>query len=287
MVMLRRSLSVIALSGLLIFLISCGGSQNQTEQKGVDSTAMREDTMSKETKELVDFKFFFTIANLPSPIEIISAIYNNEVPYNSDLLNSTDHADNYNTSSKKAINYGVYGIDMAYTAFYGQNQNMLDYYTTAKKVSEQLGVGETFDKFTESFRANEGNKDSLVKIIDRAYVETDKYLKANNRYIVATLVIAGAIVEAQYLSVELMKNRDKTPENAGIYEKIFNNKLYVQNLISLMQEMKTDPDVARLLPQLESLKSTYDGIKSVNDLNKDSLTKLSGELTKIRGGIIA
>src|SRR5436190_7062957 len=285
--MLKRSLSVFTLSGLIIFLIACGGSNQQTETNGVDSTAMREDTMSKETKELVDFKFFFTIANLPSPIEIISAIYNNEVPYNSDLLNSTDNSDNYNTSSKKAVNYGVYGIDMAYTAYYGQNQNMLNYYTTAKKVSEQLGVGETFDKFTESFRTNEGNKDSLVKIIDRAYVETDKYLKANNRYIVATHVITGAIIEAQYLSVELMKNREKTRENAGIYEKIFNNKLYIQNLLSLMQEMKSDPDVARLFTQLENLKKSYDEIKSVEDLNKDSLTKLSAELNKIRKGIIA
>lgn len=285
--MLKRTLSVITLSGLFVFLISCGGSNQQAEHNGVDSTAMREDTMSKETKELVDFKFFYTIANLPSPIEIISAIYNNQVPYNSDLLNPTSNADNYNTSARKAINYGVFGIDMAYTAFYGQNQNMLDYYTTAKKVSEQLGVGETFEKFTDSFRANEGNKDSLVKIIDRAYVETDKYLKANNRYLVATFVITGAIIEAQYLSVELMKNRDKTPENAGIYEKIFNNKLYIQNLISLMQEIKADPDVAHLLTQLESLKKSYDEIKSVNDLNKESLTKLSGELNKIRKGIVA
>jgi len=285
--MLKRTLLIISAYSLFIFLISCGGSNQQAEHNGVDSTAMREDTMSKETKDLVDFKFFFTIANLPSPIEIISAIYNNEVPYNADLLNPTHNESNYNTSYKKAINYGVYGIDMAYTAFYGQNQNMLDYYTTAKKVSHDMGVGETFDKFTESFRANEGNRDSLVKLIDRAYVETDKYLKANNRYIIATHVITGAIIEAQYLSVELMKNREKTPENAGIYEKIFNNKLYIQNLISLMQEIKTDPDVARILSQLESLKKTYDEIKSVEDLNKDSLAKLSVELNKIRKGVIA
>ena len=284
--MLRRTFSIIIASGFFALLISCGGSNQHTEQNGPDSTAMREDTMSQQTKELVDFKFFFTIANLPSPIEIISAIYNNKVPYNSDLLNPTDNESNYNTSYKKAINYGVFGIDMAYTAFYGQNQNMLDYYTTAKKVSGKLGVGETFEKFTDSFRANEGNKDSLVVIIDRAYVETDKYLKANDRYIVATFVITGAILEAQYLSVELMKNRDKTTENAGIYQKIFNNKLYVQNLISLMQEIKGDPDVGRILNQLEDLKKVYDEIKSVEDLNKESLLKLSAELQKIRNGII-
>jgi hypothetical protein len=55
-----------------------------------------------------------------------------------------------------------------------------------------------------------------------------------------------------------------------------------------MQEMKTtDPDVARTLSQLESLKKVYDEIKSVDDLNKASLAKLSAELTKIRKGIIA
>src|SRR5436190_17607832 len=124
--MLKRTLLIISVYSLFIFLISCGGSNQQTDNNGVDSTAMREDTMSAQTKDIVDFKFFFTIANLPSPIEIISAIYNNQVPYNADLLNPTDNADNYNTSSKKSINYGVYGIDMAYTAFYGQNQNMLD-----------------------------------------------------------------------------------------------------------------------------------------------------------------
>lgn len=285
--MLKRTLYLfsITLSSALIF--SCGGGNQNSDSSMVDSTALREDTMSERTKEMVDFKFFFTIANLPSPIEIISSIYNNQVPYNKELLNSSDNESNYNTSYKKAINYGVYGIDMAYTAFYGQNQNLLDYYSTAKKISDKLGIGETFDKFTESFRANEGNKDSLVIIIDRAYDETDKYLKNNNRYITATHIITGAILEAQYLSVELMKNRERTPENAAIFEKIFNNKLYVGNLISLMEEIKGDPDTGKLLAQLKDLQKIYDSIKTPDDLNKESLGRLSSELGKIRAGIIS
>ena len=285
--MLKRTLYALSavLSASLIF--SCGGGNQNTETSGVDSTKMHEDTMSAKTKEMVDFKFFYTIANLPSPLEIISSIYSNQVPYNKELLNSSDNEANYNTSYKKAINYGVYGIDMAYTAFYGQNQNLLDYYSTAKKISDKLGIGETFDKFTESFRANEGNKDSLVKIIDRAYDETDKYLKNNNRYITATHIISGAILEAQYLSVELMKNRDKSTENAQIFEKIYNNKLYVQNLISLMDEIKGDPDTGKLLTQFKDLQKVYDSIKSADDLNKDALAKLSAAIGKIRAGAIS
>ena len=285
--MYKRTLTIFSATLFSALIFSCGSGNQNSDSAMVDSTAMHEDTMSAKTKEMVDFKFFFTIANLPSPIEIISSIYNNQVPYSKDLLNAPESSANYNTSYKKAINYGIYGIDMAYTAFYGQNQNLLDYYSTAKKISENLGIGETFSRFTDSFRANEGNKDSLVQIIDRAYDETDKYLKNNNRYITATHIITGAILEAQYLSVELMKNRDRTSENSAIFEKIFNNKLYVQNLISLMQEEKGDPDTARLLAQFEDLKKVYDKVKSPADLNKDSLTKLSAELGKIRAGAIS
>ena len=285
--MLKRTLNIFSILLMSSLIFSCGSGSQDSDSSGVDSTKMNEDTMSEKTKEMVDFKFFYTIANLPSPIEIIGSIYNNQVPYNKELLNSSDNESNYNTSYKKAINYGVYGIDMAYTAFYGQNQNLLDYYSTAKKISDKLGIGETFDKFTESFRANEGNKDSLVRIIDRAYDETDKYLKNNNRYITATHIITGAILEAQYLSVELMKNREHTPENEQIFEKIFNNKLYVRNLISLMEEIKKDPDTGKLLVQLQELNKIYDTIKTSADLNKDALAKLSEALGKIRAGVIS
>ena len=285
--MFKRAVNIFSIASAAMLIFSCGSGRQNSESSGIDSTKMHEDTMSERTREMVDFKFFYTIANLPSPIEIISSIYNNQVPYNKELLNASDNEAVYNTSYKKAINYGVYGIDMAYTAFYGQNQNLLDYYSTAKKISDKLGIGETFDAFTESFRANEGNRDSLVKIIDRAYDETDKYLKNNNRYITATHIITGAILEAQYLSVELMKNRERTPENAAIFEKIFNNKLYVQNLISLMEEIKKDPDTGKLLVQLVDLKKIYDSVTVPADLNKDALAKLSAELGKIRAGIIS
>ena len=285
--MYKRILYIFSAALFSMLIFSCGSGNQGSESTMVDSTALREDTMSEKTKEMVDFKFFFTIANLPSPMEIISSIYNNQVPYNKDLLNSSDNESNYNTSYKKAVNYGVYGIDMAYTAFYWQNQNLLDYYSSAKKISDKLGIGETFDKFTESFRANEGNKDSLVKIIDRAYDETDKYLKNNNRYITATHIITGAILEAQYLSVELMKKRERTPENAAIFDKIFNNKLYVQNLISLMEEIKGDPDTGKLLAQFKDLQKIYDTLQTSADINKESLAKLSAALGKIRAGIIS
>ncbi|TAH40310.1 MAG: hypothetical protein EYC69_10875 [Bacteroidetes bacterium] len=269
-------------------LFSC--SSNKTEQVAEESidASMEEpqDSASIAAKELLDFKFFYTIANLPSPMEIINAIYQHEVPFNKDLLNPPASEGKYNTAYKKAINYGVYGIDMAYAAFYGQNQDLLEYYASTRKLSEKLGVQETFDNFTTTFRENADNKDSLIKMIDRAYAETDAFLKTNKRLEVAAHVLAGTIIEVQYLSIELMKDRERVKENSDIFEKIYNQKLYVDNLVNLFTELKKIPSSAQLYIQLEELKKTYDSIKAPEDLDKANLEKLSAAVKKVRDGMI-
>jgi len=269
-------------------LFSCSTNKTDQPTEELMDTAMAEpqDSASVAARELLDFKFFYTIANLPSPMEIINAIYQHEVPFNKDLLNPAAAEGKYNTAYKKAVNYGVYGIDMAYAAFYGQNQDLLEYYASTRKLSEKLGIQETFDNFTTSFRENADDRDSLIKMIDRAYAETDAFLKTNKRLEVAAHVLAGTIIEVQYLSIELMKGRERVKENEEIFEKIYNQKLYVDNLVNLFAELKKIPSSAALHVQLEELKATYDSIKTPQDLDKANLEKLSAAVKKVRDGMI-
>lgn len=286
---MKKFLFPLALTGSLFFF-SCSNdakkAENTAEQMPDSSATAPEDSAAKKAKEILDFKFFYTIANLPSPMEMINAIYQNQVPFNKDLLNPATNEEKYNTAYKKAVNYGIYGIDMAYAAFYGQNQDLLEYYATTRKLSEKLNVSETFDTFTQRFRENADNKDSLITMIDRAYAETDNYLRSNHRLEVAAHVLAGSIVEVQYLTVELMKNSDQTKQNEGIFEKIYNQKLYLENLISLFDELKKYQTSAKLQTQLIELKKLYDVVKSPSDLNKTTLAGLSAGVTKVRNEMI-
>ena len=285
---MKKVLFPIALSGLLFFS-SCSNEPKKSESESTqmpDSTTMVEDSATKKSKEILDFKFFYKIATLPSPMEMINAIYQNDVPFNKEMLNSPSNEEKYNTAYKKAINYGVYGIDMAYAAFYGQNQDLLEYYSTTRKLSEKLNVQETFDTFTQRFRENADNKDSLVSMIDRAYSETDAYLRSNHRLEVAAHVLAGSIMEVQYLSIELMKNQDQTKANAGIFEKIYNQKLYLENLISLFDELKKYQSSKNLQDQLITLKKSFDAVKSPADLTKPTMAGLSAAVTKVRAEMI-
>lgn len=281
---LKRSL---AFSLIAITAISCSNNNKpeQTTDEFADTTTVV-DTAKQKAREKLEFKFFYTIANLPSPMEMINAIYENNVPFNRDLLNSSSRATDYTTAYKKAVNYGIYGIDMAYTAFYGQNQDLLDYYSTTKKMAEKLGVQETFDKFTSSFRENADNRDSLVKIIDRAYTETDSYLRSNRRLEVASHVLAGSIVEVQYLSIELLKNMEYGPSNADLFERVYNQKLYLDNLISLFSDLKNYPSSAKLLEQLKGVKVVFDTVKEPKQLTKENLAKMSAAMSAVRADMI-
>jgi hypothetical protein len=273
-------LSAIAISATV--LVGCGGNQNPPAHDEFTDTTTVKDSTAELAHERLEFKFFYTIANLPSPMEMINAIYNNKVPFNKDLLNPPSKASEYSSGYKKAVNYGIYGIDMAYAAFYGQNQDLLDYYSTTKKMAEKLNVQETFDKFTSSFMDNEQNRDSLVKIIDRAYTETDSYLRSNRRVEVASHVLAGSVIEVQYLSVELLKNETRTNANKELYEKIYNGKLYIDNLVSLFSDLTKYPSSSALLEQLKSIKTVFDQIKDPEDLTKERMQQLSSVIAPVR-----
>jgi hypothetical protein len=275
---------IVLFSGMVI--MGCGNNKPEhTTDEFTDTVSMVKDSATIKAEERLDFKFFYTIANLPSPMEMINAIYNNKVPFNKDLLNPPSKSSGYSTGFKKAVNYGIYGIDMAYAAFYGQNQDLLDYYSTTKKMAEKLNVQETFDRFTSSFMDNEQNRDSLIRIIDRAYSETDSYLRSNRRIEVASHVLAGSIIEVQYLSVELLKNEERNNTNAELFEKIYNGKLYLDNLISLFGDLQKFPSSSALLAQLKTIKAVFDEIKSPEDLTKANMARLSAVIAPVRNDL--
>ncbi|MBL0032774.1 MAG: hypothetical protein IPP27_11585 [Bacteroidetes bacterium] len=96
---LTRSL---AFGLIAITASSCSNNKpEQTTDEFADTTTVV-DTAKQKAREKLEFKFFYTIANLPSPMEMINAIYENNVPFNRDLLNSSSKAANYTTAYKKS-----------------------------------------------------------------------------------------------------------------------------------------------------------------------------------------
>jgi hypothetical protein len=82
-----------------------------------------------------------------------------------------------------------------------------------------------------------------------------------------------------------MKNADRTKENGDMFVKIYNEKLYVDNLVNLFSDLTKYPSSATLLGQLKGIKKVYDEIKSPEELTKDNMAKLSAVIVPVRNSL--
>jgi len=277
-----RVLWAVAISSLL--LASCSSNKEKSAAvSNADSSLMASDSMAYN--ERADFKFSFTIANLPSPLNVISTIYTTQVPFDNTLLNPTDNEEKYLSSYKRAINYGIYGVDMAYIAYYGNKQDLYDYYSTAGKLAENLGIQETFEKFTDRFKDNYDNKDSIMAIVDQAYSETDKFLRTNSRLEIASYILAGSFFESLYIGSGLMKDQNVEAKYKTSFEKIYEQKLVLNNLADLFTQFK-DKEAAEVEANLQVIKKVYDGITEPAQVNKEVMQKIFAATSTARNNSI-
>lgn len=243
------------------------------------------DTSVTKATEQLSRKFFYTIGELPSPLELLDLINRKDIAYNSSLLNPTERADSYKTGFQKAVNYGIYGVDMSYAAFYGQSQDALNYFSTTRQMAKKLGVEQPFEEFVKGVDQYQSEKDSLLSIMDRAYAGIQEYLKSNHRLEVAAHVLTGSVIESQYLSLSLLQD-PSAPGQEQLYQRVVDQKKYVQNLIDLMSDMKEYPSSASLLNDLKGLLSAYEGINAVGDLTKEKLATLQQSVTTVRNNLV-
>lgn len=276
----------ISLTAFVLSLIfcSCSNPPATNEQTNDSSTNAESDTAP--LNELATFKFTYTLANLPSPLSVLDEFSKSGLPTDISLLNPADNVNNYHGSLKQAFNYGIYGVDLGYLIFNNRTLEALKYYSTAKNLASQLNMGDTFNRFVDRFESNSDNKDSLTQVIDEAYAATDAYLRSNERLITATQVLAGSWIECQHITVNLLKNTERTASNEMLYQRVWEQRSYLDNIIKIFDEFKNDAELMKIKNDFDKLLVLYKEPHNSQDISKDFLLRLSTNLDKVRSNII-
>lgn len=278
------TIKLLALAIPVTLMFSCGS--KHTEDNTSDSTA---DTAVMDTtpiNEMANYKFSYTIANLPSPLEVLEEFNNSGFAVNTDLLNNPDNVNNYHTSFKQAFNYGVYGVDLAYAVVNNRAPDIIKYYSCSRKLADQLGLGESFNKFVNRFEVNIDHKDSLKRVVDQAYASTDTYLRSNERLKTASQILAGSWIEGQHITVNLLKDGERNEQNEKLYERVWEQRLYLENIAGIFNEFKDDAELTKVKKDLDALLEIYKEPKDAKAIDKDLLVRLSNNIAKVRNGII-
>jgi len=281
--MKNKLAAFVAVVALSITLFSCGGDKSASDQTG-DQAVVAQDTTPID--EVANFRFSYTIANLPSPMVIFDEFAKSQLPVEVNLLNPSSNVKNYTTTTKQAFNYGVYGVDLAYLVINERNTDIYNYYSASKTLAENLNLGETFKKFVDRFEANSENRDSLTKVIDEAYGATDDYLRSNERLETASQILAGSWLECQHITVQLLKNVKRTPENEILFQRVWEQRMYLDNISKVLGEFTSNPEMASVKADFDGLLAVYKEPADAAAIDGAFLNKLGEKLTRVRANII-
>ncbi|HOW21390.1 MAG: hypothetical protein KBB29_03950 [Bacteroidales bacterium] len=221
-----------------------------------DNQTIKEDVSIDTLPTLI--KYESSIFPIPSPWQVVGLVKNLSIPYNENLLNRYDRYQKYGKSFKQALNLGIYGADISYLCIYDRTQEAIKYLDAIRKLCDQLGLEQIFDQnFFDAVEQNINNKDSLARIITKAYSSSDLYLKTNERSDIGALIVAGSWIESMYFLTQIALGNS----NRDIINRFGEQKHPLDNLIELLTPYYyKSSDFSELIDELINVAYEYDGI---------------------------
>lgn len=233
---------------VLVSIYSCG---SETSDKLTDTT---DSIPATETK--VETKSQNVFYSIPSPIQLGQILQRAGATYDKKVLNPLDNVSKYSTTTSKALNLGVYGADLSYSAIFNQTQQTMSYLNSSKKLAEELGITGSFTtEVMKRMEKNGGDKDSLLQIISELFLNSNEALKENEQSNISILVLTGGFIEGLYVGTQVTKT---VKDNAAIITRIAELKGSLNNLIALMSTEDSDKTISDLATELKSIKEIYD-----------------------------
>lgn len=197
--------------------------------------------------------------SMPSPLETAMLVRSAGAIYNEDLLNSIDNVGNYTTNRSMALNLGIYTCDLSFASLYDQTQTSISYLSAAKKMADGLGILDAINEETlERLEENVNNREVIMDIISETFMNSSAYLQENNRQALSSIVLVGGWVEGLYLAIKLV-DQDSFEGNK-LVDRIVDQKLSLNIVMKLLEDHKSNPDVADIINDMNQLKAIYDKI---------------------------
>jgi hypothetical protein len=255
---------------LLVFSILIPACKNQQSESKVYT---EDDTSATIDETVVKARSIFYRMYLPS--EMYKIFEKAGAVYTPDILNPVENVNLYETSTKAALNLGIYGVDLSYNKMFGQNQKTLLYFTVIHKLSQQLGIPDNmFTSALKKMEKNITNRDSLTAYATDIYSSANRFLNENDRQSTAGLIITGGWIEALYVASKIA---DDNVDNEEILERIAFQKYSLRSLLALLSNYQAEPSVTKYVLMLKSLNRTFDKFEiyyQSNDLGIDTINKL-------------
>lgn len=242
-------LPTVALVACISMISSCG--DTKTEDKNTIDEEVFDPNSSLNT--IFDGKIF----SIPSPVQTAYLIKNLNVQFDASLLNDNSNVGDYITEYQQALNLGIYGTDLGYSALYEEKNISMKYLSSVEKLTAELGLDAAFDtSFLKRFEENSGSSDSMIMLMSDAFKKSDNFLKHANRKSTSALILAGGWIESVYFACELNAKK----QSPDIERRIAEQKQSLNSIIDILTEYNKGGSNDTLITNLTDLRVSFDKI---------------------------
>ncbi len=275
---------ILSLTSIILFTACGGNKENENQDNLIDSTTtVIKDTTPVTVSDTTKFKFDFAIANIPSPANSINQIKDFQHHYDNTLLNDVKNLSKYTTEFQKSLNLGIYNIDMAYAMVNDKGEDVLKYMKNVMMLSDKLGLKSAVDVMVGKRAENNlSNKDSLFKILDEIFVKSDTYLRTNQRVYTAATIFAGSWLESLYIICRTAENPLDNASEIKIHTHLWEQRLYLGNLLILLNDFKDQKECADLIAELKPIHEAINSISQAKQLDDVKFDAISNSIKALR-----
>jgi len=251
---MEKVVRIFLVSFVAVMVTACGGNTSKQSDEAAKEDSLMLESRSRNLVGMING----TIYCLPSPYEMMKHIQELNLEYNQDYPNPVGKFSSYESSFKRLLNMGVYGIDISYLSLYDQTTEALNYFGALKSLANRIELSTVFDAQTmERLENNMGNKDSLLVILTSKFQESDRLLKGENQKAEASLIMAGCWIESLYLLTQIQKN---APDKITT-QKIAEHKFAAEVILNILRPYyEKSPEFKDLIDEIVDICYEFDGI---------------------------
>ena len=261
---LLNMFKTIMILSIVAVLAACNGKGGKNEDNLNDSLVGLQNIESQ------------TYYLIPSPEGLFSFIRDGKLKFSDAVLNPTNNSDKYVDTRAKEINFGIYSADLAYVASFNKYQQSVDYLSTVRTLSDEIGISAVFDQNLIGRIDNViDDQDSLLKVTSDSYLSIVRYLESSDRKKSLALIVTGGWVESIYVVVNLL---DNYKQDAKIISLLASQKNVVSNLTSYLDQLKSDENIQMTINELKPLADFYQSLEVQKEEPKDGQKTSAGKI---------
>ncbi len=227
------------------FFFACNSGEDADDQQQTDTVVVEEDVLPG-----------ISTIKVPSPVELYMFMYNAGLKFDKKNPNPPERSTKYVTNYKKSLNLGIFASDLAYCTVFKQNKETFSYFSTTKKIADELGLTEGFDEsIVNRIDANLTNSDSLYKITNDSYSTATAFIEQQGQGALLPLMLTGAWIESVNIAA---KSINKFSADDEIVLLVADQQFLLESILEMFEAIPAEDNYPELVEKLKDLQQSFD-----------------------------